>query len=409
MKILLINKFYYLSGGAERYLFEWENLLRSHGHEVLIFSMSHPRNRPCAQERFFVKQVTFNQPLSPWEKIRAATRAIWSNEARTKLRALLEAEGAPDIAHLHSFMFQLTPAILSPLVERNVPIVQTCHEYSPVCVNQRLYNQRTNRICEQCLTSGPASALRARCIKGSLSASIAGYLAGLADRQIAKSRKHIQRYFAPSEFMRGKLITRGLPPERVHTVPHFIAPDTFQPSDEPGQYMLFFGRLVAQKGIDTFLQAAEKCPNIPCKIAGSGPLENKVRAQIAERGLHNIELLGHLEGEPLNRTVRSARAIVVPSEWYEPFGLVILEAMAAARPVIAARIAGPAEIIAHERDGLLFEPGNAEALSDAMTQLWNNAAQAQKLGRNARDKALDKFSPAKHYHTIIKHFEDVCA
>lgn len=209
--------------------------------------------------------------------------------------------------------------------------------------------------------------------------------------------------------MRGKLITGGLPPERVHTVPHFIVPDEVQPSDEPGNTMLFFGRLVAQKGIDTFLRAAEKCPEVPCKIAGGGPLEDNVRAQIAEHHLHNVQLLGHLEGEPLSQAVRSARAIAVPSEWYEPFGLVILEAMIAAKPVIAARIAGPAEIIAHERDGLLFEPGNAEALSDAMTQLWNNAAQAQELGRNARNKALDKYSPTKHYHTIMKHFEDVCA
>lgn len=409
MKILLLNKFYYLSGGAERYLFEWERLLRDRGHEVMVFSMQHPRNRPCAQERFFVEQVRFDARLSPWSKAKAALHAVWCSQARTRLRALLEAEGRPDIAHLQSYMFQLTPSILRPLVEREVPLVQTCHEYSPVCVNQRLFSQHTNRICESCLERGPAAILSARCLKGSFAAGLAGYLAGVADRRWAQSRRCISRYFTPSSFMREKLVQGGLPAAHVRAVPHFIAAESLAPSDEAGEYMLFLGRLVPQKGIATFLQAAEECPNIPCRIAGGGPLEDEVRARITARGLRHVELLGHLEDEALHEVLRHARAVVVPSEWYEPFGLVILEAMAMARPVIAARIAGPAEIVEHERTGLLFAPGSAAALSDAMKRLWRDPPLAQTLGRTARQRALDNFSPARHYDTMMSHFQEVCA
>jgi len=407
VKILLINKFHYLSGGAERYLFEWEKLLRARGHEVMLHCMTHPKNRPCPQDRFFVRQVTFDAGQSTRQKARAALHAVWCREASARLRALLEAEGSPDIAHLHSFMFQLTPSILRPLIERRIPIVQTCHEYSPVCVNQRLFNQRTNRICEACLKSTTLSPLWKRCIKGSFAASAVGWAAGLAARWPAGNRKHIRRFFTPSSFMREKLIEGGLPSGRVAVVPHFIEAEAISPSDSAGDYMLFFGRLVPQKGVLTFLRAAEQCPGIPCKILGDGPLTEIVRSRIAERGLSNVQPLGRLEGEPLWNALRAARAVVVPSEWYEPFGLVILEGMAAGRPVIASRVAGPAEIVEHERDGLLFEMGDAAALANAMRRLWNDPSTARELGRHGRAKALERFSPASHYDIMIKHFRDV--
>ena len=407
MKILLINKFYYLSGGAERYLFEWEKLLRARGHEVLLYCMAHPMNRPSPQERFFVRQVTFDTGQPTWKKTRAAVHAIWCREARTKLRALLQAEGAPDIVHLHSFMFQLTPSILRPLIARRIPIVQTCHEYSTVCVNQRLFNQRTNRVCEECLHSTTLSPLWKRCIKGSFAPSAVGWAAGLAARWPAGNRKHIRRFFAPSNFMREKLIQGGLPSERVVFVPHFIEAEAISPSDAPGDYMLFFGRLVPQKGVLTFLRAAEKCPGIPCKILGDGPLDETVRTRITERRLSNVQPLGRLEGDPLWNTLRAARAVVVPSEWHEPFGLVILESMAAGRPVIASRVAGPAEIVEHNRDGLLFDMGDADALANTMRQLWNDPSAARELGRHGRDKVLDRFSPAGHYDIMMKHCKDI--
>src|SRR3989304_10055480 len=117
MKVLLINKFYFLSGGAERYLYEWEKLLRLHGHDVIVFSMRHPDNRPCKQERFFVREVSFGTGLTLSDKLRAALHSIWSYEAARNLRAMLKEEGRPDIAHLHSFVYQLTPSILEPLSE----------------------------------------------------------------------------------------------------------------------------------------------------------------------------------------------------------------------------------------------------------------------------------------------------
>ena len=407
MRILLINKFYYLAGGRERYLFAWEKMLREHGHEVMVFSMTHPRNRPCDQSQYFVDEVRFGADQSPLAKIRAAAHALWSTEARRKLKALIDAEGPPDIAHVRSYLFQLTPSILAPLKRHGVPIVQSCPDYAPVCVNQHLYNDRTQTICEACLRVGQLAPLWQRCMKGSFTASATGCLAGLIDRHLVGSRKHIDRYVTSSAFMRAKLLEGGLPRDRVVHVPHFMDAQGIAAADGPGDYVLFFGRLVQQKGIRTFLDAAARLPHIPCKVLGGGPLEAEVRARIAERNLNTVECLGHCEGESLWDAIRNARAVVVPSEWYEPFGLVILEAMAAARPVIATDIAGPGEIVADGEDGLLVPPGDSQALAESMKRLWSDAELAQELGRRGRARVVAEYAPEIHYQRLMQVFEEV--
>ena len=243
MKVLLINKFYHLNGGAERHLLEWQKLLLAHGHQVSIFSMKDPRNRPSPQEPYFIDPVRFDGPLTPPQKLRAAAHSIWCRQAARRIEALLAAEGPPDIAHLHSFVYQLTPSILGPLARRGVPIVQSCHEYAHVCVNQHLYNQRTDRPCEECLRRGRLAPLWTRCMKGSFAASATAVAAGLADSLLGRSRTRIRRFFAVSDFMRAELIRGGLPADRVFHVPNFIDPASIPPADGAGEYLLFLGRL----------------------------------------------------------------------------------------------------------------------------------------------------------------------
>jgi len=405
VKVLIVNKFYHLSGGAERHVFEWEALLRAHGHEVIIFSMRHPENRPCAQEKYFAEEVRFDL-RTPWRRrIRAGVRAIWNRNARAMIRSLLEREGPPDVAHLHSYMFQLTPAILGPLLEAGVPIVQTCHDYSAICVNQHLYDHRINSICEACLRWGRIAPLWRRCMKGSLAWSAAGCVAGLIDRYVAASRERIRRFIAPGEFMRRKLIQGGLPADRVVHIPHFIDAEAVAPGKTPGEYVLFFGRLVPHKGISTFLRAAAMRREIPCAVLGGGVLEHSVRQRIRDERLDHVRMLGRLGGDALWQAVRRARAVVVPSEWYEPFGLVILEAMAAARAVIASNVAGPAELVSHGTTGSLFTAGDAEELAEAMGRLWNAPDMAVAMGERAREKVLRDHRPEDYYGRMMAELE----
>jgi glycosyltransferase involved in cell wall biosynthesis len=407
MRVLLINKFHYPAGGAERAVFDWAKSLRAHGHEVMFFSMRHPSNLPCAEEKFFVPRVRFDFDQSGPGRLRAAAHSVWSAEARKRLRALLRERGEPDIAHLHSFMFQLTPSILKPLARHGVSIVQTCHEYAHVCVNQHLFNHRTDRICDRCLRFGRLSPLWTGCVKGSFAASAAGCAAGLAEALFGGGRRVIRRFFTPGGFMRRVYLRGGMPAQRLFHVPNPLDPDWIAPGEGPGEYMLFLGRLVPHKGIMTFLEAARHAPNVPCRIVGGGPLEDEVRARLAESGLKNVNLMGWLQGEALKEAVRGARAVVVPSEWYDPFPYVILEAMMAARPVIATNIAGPAEMVRQGEDGLLFPLRNAARLAMEMKALWDEPDRAAALGECGREKVLGRNDPERHYRVMMRHFEDV--
>ncbi len=369
--------------------------------------MRHPRNRPCAEEAFFAPRVQFDLEQSAGDKLRAAARSVWSRAARERLRALLRARGTPDVAHLNAFIFQLTPSVLKPLIERGVPIVQTCHEYGHICPNQHLYNFRSHRVCERCLRDGPLAPLWTGCIKGSFAASAAGCAAALGDRLVGHSRRLIRRFFTPGAYMRRKYIQGGMPPKRVFHVPHPLHPDWIAPGDGPGDFMLFLGRLAPYKGIMTFLAAARHLPDVPCRIVGDGPLEEAVRARLADPAMQHVTLSGWLEGDELKTAIRAARAAVVPSEWYEPFGYVILEAMLAARPVIATNIAGPAELVRPGEDGLLFPLGNATRLAREMKLLWSEPDRAMALGESGRRKVLERNDPERHYRRMMSHFRDV--
>ena len=407
MKVLLVNKYYHMSGGAERCVFEWEKLLRAHGHEVAVFSMQHPQNAPCAQAEWFVEQVDFARELGPWARLRAAGRSVFSVEARRKLRGLLRAT-RPDIAHVHSYCYQLTPSIFLPLRDAGVPVVQTAHEYYHTCANQRLVDGRTQAICERCRRCR-FSPLWTRCVKGSLAASGAAVAAKLADDLSGWSRRGIACVVAPSGFMRAKVIEAGWPARRVVHVPNYVDTASVRASRRRGDYVLFLGRLVRHKGPMAVLHAAEKLGDVPVKLAGDGPMSAELRAFVRERGLANVEFLGFRDGDALRRTVEHCRCVVVPSEWYENASIAILEAMAAARPVVAADIGGIGEQVRHEREGLLFRPGDVAGLVACLRRLWDNPDDAVALGVGGRRRVETVFSPETHYRSMMSLFRGLLA
>ena len=405
MKVLLINKFYFPSGGAERCVFEWERALRERGHETAVFSMAHPRNAAGPQSPWFVSRVDFTGAGGPLGRFRAAVRSVYSREARRKLRALV-GEVRPDVAHVHSYCYQLTPSVFDPLREAGIPVVQTAHEYYHVCANQRLLNSRTSAICEQCRTTGLAP-LWTRCVKGSLAASAAACAAKTVDRVLGMSRRGIDRVVTPSAFMRNKMIEFGQRAERIVHVPNFVDTDDIQAAPGPGSHVLFVGRLVRHKGPLTLLRAAAQLRDVPIKFVGDGPLSDELRAAAQEQGLDNVEFSGFLQGSELRRAVADSRAVVVPSEWYENASLVVLEAMAAARAVVASDIGGIGEQVRHEQEGLLFRPGDVEGLVACLRRLWDNPEEAASLGRKGRARAESLFSVETHYQSLMALFQEL--
>lgn len=388
MKILQINKFLWLSGGVERYMFDLAGLLESRGHEVSFFAMEDVRNRDCAQSPYFVSTIDYKK-LGMLGALRRASKivskTVYSLESSKKIRELIR-DVKPDIAHIHSIDHQISPSILPALREEGVPIVQSVHDYKLICPNYRLYVPRTGEICERCLPGKYYHCVGQRCMKDSLAASAlaAGAMYLHKGRQIYE--KNVQAFLCSTQFLAAKLEEGGIPKQRIRHRALYLDLARYEADEESEDYAVYVGRLVPEKGLLTLLDAVAKIPSCKLVVVGDGESRDNVQAHARASGAKGVEFVGHQEGAELNRLIARSRFLVMPSEWYEPCGLVLWEAYALRRPVIAARIGGIPESVVDRETGLLFEPGNADDLAEKMTALFGDAERARAMGIAGRQK-----------------------
>ncbi len=402
MKILMIDKYYFVKGGAERYMFELSKVLEAYGHDVIPFSMKHPLNFPTPYSEYFVENIEYNG-VSTLSKVttavKATARMIYYIEARKRLERLIE-DHSPDLAHLHMIDHQLSPSILHSLKKFGIPVIQTVHQYKLVCPNYKLYNPRTGAICEKCLSGNLWHPVIERCHKDSVTASFMIALESTLHRMIHIYENHVDIFHVPSHFMGKKYCEAGVAPGKIRHLFYAIELQKFAPSFATGDYLLYFGRLSQEKGILTLLKAAKNYPTAPLYIVGDGPQETELKEYVRQNHLTQVKFWGVKTGAELEALVRNSRAVIVPSEWFDNSPLVIYESFAYGRPVIGAQMGGITELIDDGDTGYLFEAGNVEQLVAKMRRLWEEPQRALQFGKNARAKAEREFDPTVHYNRI---------
>lgn len=386
MRVLHIHKFHRLGSGAESYLFDLAGLLESRGHEVIHFSMADPGNRPCPQSPYFVSPMDY-RGMTVTRGIGKAARilgkTVYSFEAREKLRALLR-DLRPDLAHLHIIDHHLSPSILHALRDEAVPAVQTIHDYKLICPNYQLYVPRTGEVCERCLPGKFYHCVGQRCMKNSIAASLLVTGAMYLHKSMKIYENNVAAFLCASEFLRHKLEQGGVAPEKLWHVPLYFDLARFQTRREPADYIVYAGRLVPEKGLATLLRAMQRLPAIRLVLLGDGPARPVFEAQARELGLANVEFAGFLSGEDYARRIAGARLLVLPSELYETFGLVIWEANALGIPAVGSRVGGIPEAIVEGETGLLFETGNAEDLADKIRRMIERPGETRAMGERGR-------------------------
>ncbi len=401
MRVLQANKFFFLKGGSERYLFDLLDLLPARGHAVAPFSMHHPSNRPTPYAEHFVSRVEYD--TGGLAALGAATRTVYNRETRAKALALVDAF-RPDVAHLHNVHHQLSGALFEALRERAVPVVQTLHDFQWACPVYTFL--RDGSPCTECGHGRVFPAVRHRCQSGSLARSVIAALE-LKVGQWRGWMDCVARFLAPSRFLADTLVAHGLPADRMETLPNCLRADMF-PSEpgERGASFLYAGRLSAEKGIEVLLEALESAPGLTLRVAGTGPLEEELHRRAQPLG-DRVRFLGHLDEVSLRGELARARALVVPSTWYENQPYVVLEAFASWTPVIGSAIGGIPELVRDGETGFLVEPGSAPALADAMLRL--QPREAQTLGRAARREVTERFDPDSHLDRLLAVYEAVVA
>lgn len=384
MKILFVHNFYRNFGGEDAAALADKWLLEKYGESVVFYSR---KNEEIADYGFF-------------GKLHLPFEAIDSARTRTDIAAIIRHE-RPDVAYVHNSFPLISSSIYRALYDHGVPCVQFVHDFRFLCPNGLFHTN--GAICERCKTGSFFNAVRHRCYRDSYTASF------VAASAVAATRRNrvldlIPLFVCPTVFSRQKLVEGGLPPDKIWIKPHFIETAGIAPRFIPGNYVLYLGRLSPEKGVLGLVRALAGCPDIPLKIAGSGPLEPEVRTFLHERQIRHIELVGFKAGAEKSDILRNCACVVLPSESYETFGLAALEAYAAGKPVVASRLGALPFVIEDGKSGLLFEPGDHHDLRAKLRHLLARPAQIERMGRCGRTLVDTKYRPAESYRNLKEIF-----
>jgi glycosyltransferase involved in cell wall biosynthesis len=390
MKVLLVNDYSHLTGGAEVLISSLRDTLRQRGHDARLFTSSAKTTGVEGGADYQCLGTsgpfrTLLQSANPW--------------AARRLREVLH-EFRPDVVHVTLFLTQLSPLIL-PLL-RGVPSVYYVVWHRAVCpLGTKLLPDGS-----PCRTLPGAGCLRGGCLP------LRDWSPLMAQRALwLRWRGVFDTVVACSEGVRDSLRADGIEPAAVIdcgvpvTAPR--PPLAWPPT------AAFAGRLVREKGVDVllraFARAMERIPEARLVLLGDGPEGVALRGLAGELGISGaVSWTGHVSRLEMERRLGRAWVQAIPSRWAEPFGLVATEAMMRGTAVVASGAGGLADIVRPGRTGLLVPAGDPEALAEALVALLADRDRAEAMGRAGREVALAEYSTGRFTDRFERLYGSLC-
>ena len=402
-KILSINNYHYRRGGSDVVYLDHAALIEEQGWVNGFFSMNHPKNFDTPWSQYFIDEIEFGHAYSTGQKLAMASKVVYSFEAQRKLKRLLQ-DFPADVAHLHCIYHHLSPSIISTLRDAGVPVVMTAHDLKIACPAYKMLND--TGICERCKDGNLLNVVKHRCVRGSLAASAIVMVESSVHRMLNTYQGKLDKVVVPSRFFMEKFIEWSWPRDKFAYIPNYVDASRFAPAYEVGDYFLYFGRLAPEKGVATLMRAA-KVAGVKLKIAGTGPIEAELHALQAELA-GDIEFLGYRSGAELHALIREARAVVLPSEWYENAPMSVLESFALGTPVVGARIGGIPEMVVEGETGWTFESRNIDDLAALLSRLVTMPAEhIAQAGRAARNHVVQNFNRAGYLQATLAMYAEL--
>ena len=406
MKILMVHKFYYVEGGAERYVFNVTDLLKEKGHTVIPFAMQDDRNFDSEYSQYFVSRFGPDQLFQArglGERLKIAGRIIFNREAQDKLSRLIE-ETRPDIAHVHSIYHHLSPSVLHTLKKYNLPVMLTLHDYKIVCPNYIFLDGKRN-VCEACKGRHFWKATAKKCFRNSFAASALVSAEAYVNYWKKSYLSNVDVFVSPSKFLGDKISQYGYRQKPVLVQPYTLDLNAYEPCYDPSDYFVFMGRLTHEKGVHFLLDAAKQIHGADLYVLGTGPLEEEMRRRVVDENLTHVKMLGYRSGRELRDIVRRAKFTVITSEWHDNSPLVIYESLSLGNPIVGARMGGIPELIEEGVDGFVYDRGDLDAFVRHVNYLIANPEKSVEMGKNARKKAEALYGFDEHYEKLIKLYE----
>ncbi|MFD3437081.1 glycosyltransferase [Streptomyces sp. NPDC058685] len=393
MHVLVVHNRYASAqpSGENKVVDQEVELLRAAGHQVGVFER---RSDDIAARSLLSKAAV---PLL----------VPWNPAVRTELAARLRAE-RPDVVHVHNVFPLLSPAVLAACADAHVPAVATLHNYTQICPPGTL--QRDGRPCTECVGSAaPLPAVRHGCYRNSRLATVPLAISLSVNRR--RWWSGVERFFCISAAQRDVLVRSGMPAERL-AVKHNFVPDTDARRSGSGEHLLYLGRLAEAKGVRLLMAAWDEIAasggvGVPLVIAGTGPLEHEVTAWAA--GRDDVRYVGLYDTDQCREAIARSVAVVAPSTWLEAFGLVVVEAMAAGVPIVAAGHGAFVELVEDGVTGLLHRPGEVASLASCVRRIAAEPARNRDMGQAARRRYEQGFSPAVGLERLLEEYRTAIA
>ena len=361
MRILHVNKFFDRNGGAEVYMQELMRRQTDAGHDVHALSTRSPNNLPSRDMSRFVARYDLSHfdPSRPKEwKTDAiiAANFIWNREAKRAMEQALS-DLKPDVVHLHNIYHHLSTSVLAPIRRSGVMCVQTLHDLKLACPNYRMATEGT--LCERCKGGRYWEAVKHRCLfPGMMPNMLAAAEMGMTKLRQSYERT-VRTFICPSRFMADTMAEWGEPAPKFTVVRMPIERKPLAHRDDG--YLLAVGRLSPEKGYEDLIRVAGRVPEVRIRIAGIGPVEDRLREVIRSEKIENVELVGYKRGADLAELYDGAAAFISSPVGYENAPLTVLDALGYGLPVLATDIGGLPEMVQDGVNGYLIPHGSRDA------------------------------------------------
>ena len=453
MRIVFCNKYFFLNGGVEKYLYDVMNYLSARGHTTIPFSVRYAGTWPSPYQQYFMappggpeQALWANIRFSPVNILRFLDRSTYSFEARIKLSRLLKAVNGADIAYILNIYNYMSPSIIHTLKHHRIPVAMQIGDYNLLCPSYSLL--RDGKPCTLCVRGQYYHGLQYRCVKKNLAAS-AVRVAAMYLQRLLGLYDLVDAFVVPCEFMKSKLIEGGITEkklqvlyypverrqgtrrkpgdrdgegrregetrsaERIHVLQYpierTVAPDEAWHKKD---YIVYFGRLSYEKGIDTLIGAFQKLdPPIDLYIIGRSydGEEERLKRLIGPHVQNRIHFLGFQSGQTLMRWIAEALFSVVPSRWYDNAPISTYESFMNGTPVLASRIGGIPEQVQDGVTGRLFEPDSCDDLAQKMGEMLSNRDQLVQMGIAGQDYVKKTLLIKDQMDGLMNLFENVVA
>lgn len=377
------------NGGVGRYLLGLYSALQENGHEVYaIHSDSSVSRSPDGVVQDF------------------RVDALSTNSASGSSSDVLKILGKirPDLVHIHNN----SNFALEYEIRNHYPAIKSLHTYE-FCPSQTKYHHLPGKTCSHStsLLCLPRMGYK-RCMLSKRPWVLWQYYRNC--KAANRNNLFYQKLIVASQYVKRQAKLTGYPSEQIEVLPYFTeAPPEHSLYKPAEKQVLFVGRVVPEKGVLHLLQAFSRVSTpATLVIVGSGMQLKQARELSTKLGVGNaVKFTGWVDHQKMQSIYQDATVVVVPSLWPEPFGIVGIEAMSYAKPVVAFSVGGIPEWLEDSVTGFAVSPYDVQEMSEKIAYLLNNQELAQRMGIRGRNKALTEFSPAKHVHKLIQIYRKV--